>query len=378
LSSKTTTIWKAEPHTIAKVEMLGKYLRVWFEILGRTSGGRDLWYIDGFAGPGEYENYPNGSPVVAVKAADDALRVVGDRIGAVHCVFIEEKRDRFKHLQERLAREKYDASKIHCHTIRGTFVDGMTRLRASTPSPFSSSAPTFGFLDPFGPEGLPFALVKELLSRPTCEVMINLDSDGVGRILKAGEWAKHIERLNETFGDSSWESELHAGMPLHIAIVKVVELYKRKLFGLPGVRYCFSFEMRSGKNTFDYHLVFASQHKLGLEKMKEVMKGMDQTGTYCFSDGNVSQTLLFTEADEPAYIERVANRFAGLEVSYEDVNDFALNETGFIRAKQALTPLEKAGRIKVSTPCSDRKRFTYPDRAILGMKISFEEGPRNA
>jgi len=54
---KHPTIWKAEPHTIAKIEILQEYLKAWFSIMGtnRYGHGQDILYIDGFAGPGEYK-----------------------------------------------------------------------------------------------------------------------------------------------------------------------------------------------------------------------------------------------------------------------------------------------------------------------------------
>jgi hypothetical protein len=58
VSTKHTGVWPAEPHTIAKIAMLRKYLFQWFSILGTSAffRGKDLWYIGGFAGPGEYTN----------------------------------------------------------------------------------------------------------------------------------------------------------------------------------------------------------------------------------------------------------------------------------------------------------------------------------
>jgi three-Cys-motif partner protein len=74
VSKKMPKIWEAPRHTLAKIEILRSYLRVWFSILGSTFAGRELWYVDGFAGPGEYTNSPDGSPIAAVRAADAAVK----------------------------------------------------------------------------------------------------------------------------------------------------------------------------------------------------------------------------------------------------------------------------------------------------------------
>jgi len=92
--SKLPTVWKAEPHTIAKVEILREYLIRWFQIMGMAKPGRDILYIDGFAGPGHYTNYDQGSPIAALRAAaiaynsrvagkDSGKRVAGD----IYCAF---------------------------------------------------------------------------------------------------------------------------------------------------------------------------------------------------------------------------------------------------------------------------------------------------
>jgi three-Cys-motif partner protein len=77
MSSKKSTVWEAAPHTIAKIAMLKKYLFVWFSIFGSKFSGKDLWYVDGFSGPGEYTNHPHGSPIAALQAAEDALEKAG-------------------------------------------------------------------------------------------------------------------------------------------------------------------------------------------------------------------------------------------------------------------------------------------------------------
>jgi three-Cys-motif partner protein len=53
-SFKPTDLWDAEPHTLAKIEIVRRYLFLWFSILSKKSNR--LVYIDGFAGPGGYKN----------------------------------------------------------------------------------------------------------------------------------------------------------------------------------------------------------------------------------------------------------------------------------------------------------------------------------
>lgn len=370
MSAKLSTIWDAPPHTIAKIAILGSYLHIWFSILRHRFPGRDLWYVDGFAGPGEYTNYADGSPRAALKAAESALKEVGGS-GNIHCVFIEEDKKRFAHLEQKLSAIP-EHPKIKHHVYPGTFVEGVARLRGEAVNPFVADSPTFAFIDPFGPGGLSFAAVRELLSGRKCEVLVNLDSDGISRIFSAGKAANHSQLLNDIYGDDEWVQEF-GGVHTHAArVAKALSLYKQKLMAIPNVQYSFAFEMRKEGNAFDYHLVFASQHPTGLEKMKEVMKKMDQDGSYCFSDANIDQHMLFRDANDPErYAKDLFIAFKGQTVSYMDTNRFALNETPFINPKKMLKALERDGTINVICLTPKRKKGTFPDESHAGMEIQF-------
>lgn len=52
-------IWELKPHTKAKHDILRRYLQAWFAIMGQTYPR--IVYIDGFAGPGEYDRGEEGS-----------------------------------------------------------------------------------------------------------------------------------------------------------------------------------------------------------------------------------------------------------------------------------------------------------------------------
>ncbi|HXK40192.1 MAG TPA: three-Cys-motif partner protein TcmP, partial [Candidatus Paceibacterota bacterium] len=321
MSTKHTGIWSAEPHTIAKIAMLRKYLFQWFSILG-TSGffaGKDLWYIDGFAGPGEYTNHPVGSPNAALDAAAEAIDAAGARwvAGDVRCFFIEEEKWTYEHLLKKLAGHRSHA-RVHHTPHNGSFVDGLAQLRSRNPNPFLRDSPVFAFIDPFGATDVPFSSVRELLMRPSSEVLVNLDSDGASRINSAGASASHLRHLDALFGDRSWEAELAGARDQADAARKILRLYKAKLLGIPNIKYAFAFEMRKKAHVLDYHLVFATGHPRGLEKMKEVMRSFDKTGSYCFSDAHVGQAHLFSFTDPKDASDVMAKRFAGTVQTYEE------------------------------------------------------------
>ncbi len=69
MSEKIGVTWSIPPHTRAKHEILRYYLGAWFPILATIQ--HRLLYIDGFAGPGEYEGGEDGSPIIALKVAKD-------------------------------------------------------------------------------------------------------------------------------------------------------------------------------------------------------------------------------------------------------------------------------------------------------------------
>ena len=367
MSADKGTTWDAAPHTIAKIEMVRSYFVVWLRIFGATFKGTDLWYIDGFAGPGEYTNYAEGSPVAALRAAEEALaHPSGWQGGDVHCLFIEEDPERFANLVAKLDTIP-EHPRIKRHLFNGTFTEGMADLRTQSPNPFRPALPTFAFIDPFGIKGLPLAVVKGLLDSHMKEVLVNLDSDGVGRVYAAGASANHRERLNELFGDTEWEREL-SGVSIHGRAARILEMYKRRL----GTKYAFAFEMQKAEGQLDYHLVFATKHPRGLEKMKEIMGKFSDAGDYIFSDDrDPNQSLLFRFNEPSMHAPQMAEHFRGRTVGWEEVRDYALNVSPFPNPKSMLKVLEDARQLSVSS--SDPKRIagTYPERLHPSLRFRF-------
>lgn len=372
---KTDTLWEAKPHTIAKIELLETYLKPWFAILGQKRFRQDIVYVDGFCGPGEYKNHPKGSPIAAVNAANTILndsKAVW-KAGDVHLIFMDESRKRIANLDKKLAGIKLHP-RIHIRTNAVLFTKGLAEIRRDLSKSFEAHHPLFIFIDPFGAKGAPFETVAEILQSPCSEVLLNLDADGIARIFQAGDKAGHEQNLSDIFGDDSWQGALAATGVFHEKCASILELYKDKLKSLPNVGYVFSFEMRNASG-LDYYLVFASQHPLGLKKMKEAMKKIDQAGAYQFSDASLGQTALFRFDDPEISAQKMHACFNGRRVEWRELERYALNETPFLNPKSMLNLLEKQGLIQVEIRPgeSQARRYSYPDSKIAAIIFSGEE-----
>jgi three-Cys-motif partner protein len=369
-SKKLGKTWKAEPHTLAKIEILKAYLDAYFPILAqsRSKRGKPFLYVDGFAGPGEYTNSPTGSPIAALLAINSAMAQLGDKwtAGNVTCVFIEPDGARCGHLRSRVSSFEGNA-RLKIEVKERSFEEGMRELRLELPKPFGCDDPLFVFIDPFGATGVPFQLVAKILSSDCSEVLINLDADGITRIFQAQGNNNREQQLTAVFGDESWLSALQPHESFDTLCRRVLELYKLKLRAITKVRYVFAFEMRGGNDTLNYHLVFASRNPLGLTKMKEAMKTIDQSGSYSFSDGGIGQDVLF-RFDEPGdHADALHKSFIGREVGYGELNDFALNETPFINPKGMLRVLDDEGTLAVKSTNSRRRRGEFNEDSLISV-----------
>jgi hypothetical protein len=81
----------------------------------------------------------------------------------------------------------------------------------------------------------------------------------------------------------------------------------------------------------DYFLFFATNNAKGMQKMKEAMWKVDQSGEFRFSDAtNPAQGLLFSPKPDFDLLRRfVVARFSGTEATVGDVEDFVLAKTPF-------------------------------------------------
>lgn len=362
MSSISSTIWPLEPHTKAKHEILENYLQAWFPILSKNSGR--IIYLDGFAGPGIYEGNEIGSPIIAMKTAHE--HTLKHIMKEIVFLFIEKEKDRADKLKEVITEHFPELPEnLSCQVICQEFASALEQVLHEIESNNAHLAPTFAFLDPFGFSGFPMKLIGRLMKHKKCEVLINFMVSYINRF--TDDLRESV--LNELFATDEWKKVREISDPEQKRRF-LLELYKKQLKEVGGVKYVRSFEMVNKQNQPVYYLVYGTKHPLGLKVMKDAMWKVDRRGTYKFSDlTDVNQKYLI-DFQSPQWIPKAAkmihNYFKGKTVTEKDVYNYVITETHYRYQKQILKYLEKEcipqKIIKVE---GRQKRFSYPKGCII-------------
>ena len=225
-------------------------------------------------------------------------------------------------------------------------------------------APTFAFIDPFGFKGIPFPLVKELLSNPKTEVFINIMADFINRFVEHPD-ASTKQHIVDLFGtNQALQAIVNGGNRLET----LKQLYQTQLETC--AKYVRYFEMQDAHGRVIYYLFFASKHPLGFVKMKEAFWKVDPESGFHFSDRtNPAQMILLSVDPSNDLTHIIQQRFSGKRTRVSAIQQFVEEETSFIakHMRQALTIMESEGRISVEPIKSDGTKRTrgFPETVFV-------------
>ena len=361
MAAPKTTIWDLEPHSRAKHEILRRYMQAWMVILSQA-GYREFIYIDGFAGPGSYSKGEDGSPVIAFKVALDHQARINSRITFL---FVEERKDRADVLEQVLDELEHPPRFVTQVKGGATFELAVGSFLDNYATTKHRPLPIFAFIDPFGWSGVPFQLVKRILSLPSSEALVTFMYEEINRFIGQPQ---QEENFDVFFGTPEWRGGIRLADPTQRNRY-FHDLYMRQLSQAAGIRYVRSFEMRNDRDVTDYYLFYATQSLLGLKKMKESMWRVDPSGEFKFSDAtDPRQLVLFgREPDFRLLRQQVIKRFQRQQTTVEAVEEFVVVETAFREThykRQILIPMEKDRQIEVlrSPRC---RPFTYPPGTVI-------------
>lgn len=355
--------WALEDHTRAKHEILRRYLKAWFPILA-FGGFPRMVFIDGFAGPGIYDDGSDGSPLIALKAFLDQTKPI---LAECHFHFIEKDILRAGRLRECIAalfavRAQPRNLLVHVHDG-----ENFEQVYSGALRNHPRNAPVFALVDPFGWNGIPMTAMCDLMDRASGEVLVNFMFEEINRFLAHPDQTANFDAL---FGCGDWRRL--TTLPPTQRKAGIRDLYAAQLTAVAGARFVRHFEMRNGRERTDYYLFFATKNQKGLRKMKEAMWSVDQRGGMTFSDAtNPHQQVLFDGGDTSQLEGILTRRFAGSVADVEEVERFVVEETAFrethfrgiLKGMEARVP----AAIEVEGCREGRRKGTYP----TGTRVRF-------
>lgn len=313
------TLGPIQPHTEAKHDILKYHLGAWFPILGRSSDR--LQYIDGFAGPGEYEGGEPGSPILGLRVVADHIYIT-DFVRArkrFDFLFVEREQSFADSLRARVFETAWPETfniDVRNGEFEIVFRDLLDRLESSR----TAMPPTLLFIDPFGSAGFPMELLTRLGNYRRIDILINFNYVDLVRWLLPDP-TKHIT-LDRLYGDQRWRSALQ--MEGDERKEFLIQEYGRALreANWRGT----NFEMINSQNQTQYYLFFGTRSSRGMQVIKGAMRSVSPDGLFRYRDRtDPAQQRFMGMGREDEYPKEIAdylvNKYHGLVVAKDTITE---------------------------------------------------------
>ena len=255
------------PWSKIKDEVLEKYMTPYLAKV--NTRGQPILLIDGYAGPGVFEDDSIGSPLIMCNKAEERAK------GNYHAIFINNKRKYHEGLLREIQQRGWsNSAEPRLGDTQLVLRDIHKTLRGQT---------VFLYLDPFGPTGCDFDLLSPFLNRNpsySTELLLTMNMPGMHRLA-----ARHVTedgrkdeeaikdnrlKLTRVFGGDYWKDILWQNIGAEKREVQLIEAYQKKLASyFPYTRSC---PVREGTGKrIKYFIVFASHHKDALILLNDIM-----------------------------------------------------------------------------------------------------------
>ncbi|MCY3967576.1 MAG: three-Cys-motif partner protein TcmP [bacterium] len=272
MSLPTGTLWERDPHTAAKHTLLRRYMSAWFPIMAKQFSDVGITFFDGFAGPGEYINSQESSPVIAMEQAHRS-DVTGCGVHT-RLVFVEENHGRAKHLEKTLNnRFPFESrpSGLKVSICRGKCSDLFDKAITEVSG---WDGPVFANLDGWGADA-DYEIVKRVAQQRSSEVLVTFKDQFFIRFAQGEQ-----EAGERVFGHSDWRNVNQ--QPTAKKKAFLLDLYRKSLHSA-DFPYVLTFEMiDESKNSL--HLFFGSRSKVAVEKFKDGLWEVDGISGQRFRD----------------------------------------------------------------------------------------------
>lgn len=181
-----------KPAAVLKHAVFSTYASVFFSMLGSRHSG-PMWLIDGYAGPGRYDDDGtgepvNGSPLVALDLANKQRGFSPPR--DVRCAFIEAKKAHFDALSDNVT--PFKGAGLHVEVFHGSAAEHLGTVWAHV-----DGNPVLTFIDPFGVSAVSNEQMASVLldkdRKAPSEVLVNINIEAISRHGGCLQWSANHE-----------------------------------------------------------------------------------------------------------------------------------------------------------------------------------------
>lgn len=243
-----------------KLAIVQQYLAGFTKILGSSTTQSCVYYVDGFAGKGIYDDDSKGSPVLAAELSQE-YRDQSKKY-KLNCINVEADNENFQNLEK--STEQFQGI---VENLNGTFSSHITTILQNI-----GKCPAFFFIDPFGISGVNWSDMVRILHRvaPT-DLWLRFDHKTVRRLSGFFESGSRgadskVQRLLNLYGVQSADNlfqKLDGNTPEE-RIVNAVNYYVERLESelklMKKFGYSAGIPIISLEGQNKYHLVFAASH----------------------------------------------------------------------------------------------------------------------
>lgn len=363
------------PQNRIKHEILAKYFGAYMIALGRRAGA--FHYVDGFAGPGVYEERHRGSPFIA-------LALLASQMQPFSVSFIEKDHELFVALHDAMSKQARPPNLFEEPFLRqGEFKDYVGDILSRRIYREYQNVATFAFVDPCGVQGVRMCDLAALLGQQYGECLLFWNYDGLNRWLGGVAHGTHsIGGIVELFGD---EGSANEALRICSADRPDKETQLRDLF-LTALRQRsnathilpFRFEAKSSERTSHY-IVHCSRHGLAFKIMKDVMdraSSAEDEGTFEFlSAGETNYQMGFFRPRFDRARAEILEYLARQNAHVDTFTDEWVRRPGDLLSsngyKRILLDLEESSQIEIwdaegTRPMPRENRRKYFGRPTLG------------
>jgi len=259
-----------------KLAIIKLYLAGFTKILGSSTPQSCVYYVDGFAGKGIYDDDSKGSPVLAAEISQEYRNQ--HKKYKLNCINVEADNDNFRNLEKSTTQFQGIVQNLN-----GSFSSQIPTILN-----IIGKCPAFFFIDPFGVSGIEWSDMKKILHRAAkTDFWLRFDHKTVRRLSgffdsgSRGADGKFqnllklygVQRADNLFrklnGNTSEERIINA-------VNYYVERLETELKTTKNFSYSAGFPIISLEGQNKYHLVFAASHSKAVILASETVYSVER------------------------------------------------------------------------------------------------------